>query len=58
MPTPGGLVPVIPTLALFDLAVGDASVRPTADDGYAAARASVGGPYFEVGRVGAGTGSC
>ncbi|ORB60116.1 peptidase S58 DmpA [Mycobacteroides saopaulense] len=57
VPTPGGLVPVIPTLALFDLAVGEASVRPGASEGYSAARASVGGPHFEIGRVGAGTGA-
>jgi len=57
VPTPGGLVPVIPTLALFDLAVGQASVRPTAPDGYAAARDSADGQHFQVGRVGAGTGA-
>jgi L-aminopeptidase/D-esterase-like protein len=54
--TPGGRVPIVVALALFDLAVGDASVRPGADAGYAAARAASGGPV-ELGRVGAGTGA-
>jgi L-aminopeptidase/D-esterase-like protein len=54
--TPGGRVPIVVALALFDLAVGDASVRPGADAGYAAARAAAGGPV-ELGRVGAGTGA-
>lgn len=57
--TPGGRVPIVVALALFDLAVGDASVRPGPDAGYAAAQAAAraaGGPV-EVGRVGAGTGA-
>jgi L-aminopeptidase/D-esterase-like protein len=54
--TPGGRVPIVVALALFDLAVGDASVRPGADAGYAAARVAAGGPV-ELGRVGAGTGA-
>src|SRR5204862_276745 len=36
--TPAGRVPIVPTMALFDLAVGDASVRPDAAAGYAGAR--------------------
>jgi L-aminopeptidase/D-esterase-like protein len=66
--TPGGRVPIVVALALFDLAVGDASVRPDAGAGYAAARAAAsaaastpaGGPAggpVELGRVGAGTGA-
>jgi L-aminopeptidase/D-esterase-like protein len=63
--TPGGRVPIVVALALFDLAVGDASVRPGADAGYeAAARAAAGGSEggsaggpVELGRVGAGTGA-
>ncbi|MBV9952636.1 MAG: P1 family peptidase, partial [Acidimicrobiia bacterium] len=42
-PTPAGVVPIVPALGLYDLAVGDASVRPTADAGYeACASASAG----------------
>ncbi len=55
VPTPGGVVPIVPTMALFDLAVGDGSVRPSADNGYAAATAA--SASFEVGRVGAGAGA-
>lgn len=56
VPTPGGRVPIVPTLALFDLGVGDPKVRPTAEDGYSAAVAAS-GPRFEVGQLGAGTGA-
>lgn len=49
-------VPIVPTAVLFDLAVGSASVRPTADDGYAAAAAASAAPV-QQGRVGAGTGA-
>jgi L-aminopeptidase/D-esterase-like protein len=41
---------------LFDLLVGDGSVRPTAADGYAASEAASDGP-IATGRVGAGTGA-
>lgn len=54
--TPAGNVPVVPTLALFDLAVGRPDVRPDADAGYAAALALGDGPLN--GPVGAGTGAC
>ncbi|WP_295647771.1 P1 family peptidase [uncultured Dietzia sp.] len=56
VPTPGGRVPIVPTLALFDLGIGDASVRPSADNAFAAAQAAS-GPEFEVGQIGAGTGA-
>lgn len=55
-PTPAGRVPIVVGLSLFDLMCGDASVRPTAEDGYAAASRASAGPV-EVGRVGAGTGA-
>ena len=32
-PTPAGVVPIVPTAALYDLLVGDPSVRPTAENG-------------------------
>jgi L-aminopeptidase/D-esterase-like protein len=53
--TSAGVVPIVVGMSLFDLTVGDGSVRPGHDHGYAACEAAVGGP-FEVGRVGAGTG--
>ena len=49
-------VPIVPTAVLFDLAVGSATVRPTAEDGYAAAAAASSRPV-PAGRVGAGTGA-
>jgi len=49
-------VPIVPTAVLFDLAVGAADVRPTAEDGYAAAAAATTQPV-PLGRVGAGTGA-
>lgn len=55
--TPAGRVPIVPTLGLFDLGIGDPTVRPTADSGYhAAAHAQPG--TVETGRIGAGTGAC
>lgn len=54
--TPGGRVPIVPTLALFDLGVGDSLVRPTAESGYSAAAAAT-RQEFDVGQVGAGTGA-
>ena len=55
-PTPAGRVPIIPSLALFDLAVGDSAVRPNAEHGYLAARAT-GQAQVVSGRVGAGAGA-
>ena len=48
-------VPIVPAAVLFDLDVGDASVRPDAAMGYAACESAAEGPVAE-GRVGAGTG--
>lgn len=55
-PTPGGVVPIVPAAVIYDLAEGDASVRPGPDDGYAACEAAAPGEP-ERGRVGAGTGA-
>lgn len=56
VPTPGGAVPIVPALGLFDLAVGNGSVRPTPEQGYAATiDASHDDP--PTGQVGAGTGA-
>jgi L-aminopeptidase/D-esterase-like protein len=49
-------VPIVPAAALFDLGVGRADVRPTAEMGHRAARAATDGPVPE-GMVGAGTGA-
>ena len=54
-PTPAGPVPIVVGMVLFDLMVGDASVRPDAGSGYAACDAA--GASFAVGRVGAGSGA-
>lgn len=55
-PTPAGVVPIVPALGLFDLAVGDASVRPGPAAGRAACDAAAVGPV-ELGAVGAGCGA-
>ena len=52
----GAVVPIVPAAILFDLGVGDGSIRPGADCGYAAAQASNAGP-IEEGNVGAGAGA-
>jgi len=56
LPTAGGPVPIVIGAVLYDLAVGDPTVRPGPDEGYAACEAAVGGP-FPTGSVGAGTGA-
>jgi L-aminopeptidase/D-esterase-like protein len=55
-PTEWGVVPIVVGLGLFDLMVGDPTVRPGPTEGYAACVAGTGGPV-EVGTVGAGTGA-
>ncbi len=55
-PTAGGPVPIVPTLAVFDLAA--ASARPSAADGAAAVLAAMASESLPGGgRVGAGTGA-
>jgi len=54
--TASATVPIVPTAALYDLGVGDASVRPTAADGAAAFR-SASSAEVAHGMVGAGTGA-
>jgi len=49
-------VPLVPTAVLFDLWVGDASIRPDAAAGYAACEAARANPPG-IGRVGAGAGA-
>ena len=55
-PTGVAVVPIVPAAILFDLAVGDARVRPDAAMGLAACQAATTGPVVE-GSVGAGTGA-
>ena len=50
------VVPIVPTAIVFDLAVGDGSVRPGPNEGYAACDAASADVTRE-GRVGAGTGA-
>jgi len=49
-------VPIVPTAVIFDLAVGDASVRPDREMGYKACL-NASGQCFEEGPVGAGCGA-
>ncbi len=57
-PTPGGLVPIVVGMVIYDLSVGDPKVRPGAEEGYAAAaNAKTGARALGRGRVGAGTGA-
>lgn len=56
LPTPGGLVPLVPTACLYDLTVSGPLVRPDAQSGYLAADAAHVGPV-QTGRVGAGAGA-
>lgn len=56
LPVGFGLVPIVPAAVLFDLAVGDASIRPDAQAGYAACVAASRHAPAE-GNVGAGAGA-
>jgi L-aminopeptidase/D-esterase-like protein len=49
-------VPIVPAAALFDLSIGDGTIRPTADCGYKAASKASTDPVAE-GSVGAGAGA-
>lgn len=52
----GARVPIVPAAILFDLGVGDPSIRPTAECGYQAAGLASAAPVAE-GSVGAGAGA-
>jgi len=57
-PTPAGPVPIVVGMVIYDLTVGDASVRPGRTEGYlAAVDAKTGLDALARGRVGAGTGA-
>ncbi len=52
------VVPIVPAAILFDLMVGDGSIRPTAESGYKACQAARGGNTgIEQGNIGAGAGA-
>lgn len=55
-PIGAGVVPIVPAAVLMDLGVGDFSIRPDAEAGYAACLAATGEPSAE-GNVGAGAGA-
>ena len=50
------IIPIVPAAILFDLEVGDAKIRPTAEAGYKACQSASAGPVAE-GNVGAGAGA-
>jgi L-aminopeptidase/D-esterase-like protein len=52
----GQTIPIVPSAIIFDLPVGDGRIRPTADCGYAAAKAASTDAVAE-GNVGAGAGA-
>ena len=54
--TVAGIVPIVPTAIIFDLSIGDARVRPTPENAYAACRSAQDAGVAE-GSVGAGTGA-
>jgi L-aminopeptidase/D-esterase-like protein len=54
--TPAGLVPLVPTAVIYDLANGDPKVRPGPEEGYAACEDASGG-VPERGAVGVGCGA-
>lgn len=55
-PTVGGAIPIVPAAILYDLMIGDAAVRPSAESGAAALR-NVNEAEERRGNVGAGTGA-
>jgi L-aminopeptidase/D-esterase-like protein len=53
--TPWAKIPIVPSAVVYDLNIGRADVRPTAEDGY---KASLNADFkFDTGLVGAGTGA-
>ena len=55
-PTPGGVVPLVPTAVVFDLVEGSSAARPGPAEGYAACQAAR-AEGWKLGAVGAGTGA-
>jgi len=55
-PTANGVVPIVPAAILYDLGVGDSSIRPGSEEGYKACQAASENPVAE-GNFGAGAGA-
>jgi len=55
-PTSAGVVPIVPAAIIYDLGLGDPSIRPDAQAGYHAAKQASGDPVRQ-GNVGAGAGA-
>jgi len=55
-PTEGGVVPIVVGMSVFDLLVGDPTVRPGEEEGYAAASAAT-GTEVRSGQLGGGAGA-
>ena len=53
-----GKVPILPAAVVYDLNLGDGSVRPDEAMGFEAARSALDGGWGQSGNVGAGTGVC
>ena len=51
-----GVVPIVPAAILYDLGIGDGTIRPISDNGYSACKLASSDPV-EQGCVGAGTGA-
>jgi len=56
--TGAGKVPIVPGAVVYDLNLGDGSVRPDEEMGYRAAGEALAGGPSTSGNVGAGTGAC
>jgi L-aminopeptidase/D-esterase-like protein len=54
--TPGGRIPIVPCAVIFDLAIGNPSVRPNAEHGFAACQAASSDP-IQNGQIGVGAGA-
>ncbi len=54
--TPGGRVPIVPSAVIFDLAVGDSSIRPSAENGLTACQTASSDPV-QNGQIGVGAGA-
>lgn len=54
--TSAGLVPIVPAAIIYDLDIGSSTVRPSAQDGFVAAKQATDNNH-ERGNVGAGTGA-
>jgi L-aminopeptidase/D-esterase-like protein len=54
--TPGGKIPIVPSAVIFDLAIGNSSVRPKAEHGFFACQNASTNPV-QNGQLGAGSGA-